>query len=52
MPSRQIRLQNWNVGELKKLLAQYGHDHSQDGLNCSPLMNVIACKHEFLAFKL
>ena len=52
MPFTHIRLQNCNVSELKKLLAQYGHDRSQDGMNFSPLMNVIACKHGFLAFKL
>lgn len=49
---RQIRLQNWDVTELEKLLAQYGHGHSQKYKKIPSLVNVIACKHELLAFKL
>ena len=38
--------------ELKKLLGHYGYDRSQEGLKFSFLVNVMDCKHEFLAFKL
>ena len=38
--------------ELEKLLAYYGHDHSQKCLEITSLVNVITCKHEDLSFKL
>ena len=52
MPSKQIGLQNWGVVELEKLLAHYGHDRSQEGSKFPPFVDVMACKREFLAFKL
>ena len=38
MPSRQIGLQNRGLVELKKLLAHYGHDRSQEGSNFPPTL--------------
>ena len=52
MPPRQISLQNWGEIELEKLLAHYGHDHSQEGSKFFPFVDVMASKREFLAFKL
>jgi hypothetical protein len=40
------------VIELEKKLAHYGHDHSQEGSKFLPFVDVMACKCEFLAFKL
>jgi hypothetical protein len=36
---------------MKKLLVDYGHDRLQDGVKNSSLVNMIAYKHLFLAFK-
>ena len=49
---RQIGLQNWGVIELEKLLAHYGHDRYQEGSKFPSFVDVMACKREFLAFKL
>jgi len=38
--------------ELEKLLAHYGHGRLQEGLKFTSLVNVMACKYEFLPFKL
>jgi len=40
------------VTELEKFLAYYGHDGLHEGKKVNFLVNVIACKHVFLAFKL
>ena len=40
------------VIELEKLLTYYGHDRYQEGSNFPSSVDVMACKREFLAFKL
>ena len=52
MPSRQVGLQNWFVAELETLLAHFGVDHSHAGFTLPALVDVAACKQEFLSFKL
>ena len=52
MPSRQVGLQNYFVAELESLLAHFGVDRSHAGFTLPTLVDVAACKREFLSFKL
>jgi len=52
MPLRQVGLQNWFVGELETLLADFNVDYSHVGFSLLALIDIVACKQEFLSFNL
>jgi hypothetical protein len=52
MPQRQIGLASWNVVQLELLLQQYGVEKCKGGSIIPPLVDSVACRQEFFAFKL
>ncbi len=52
MHSKQVGLANWEVIDLELLCGQYGVEHEIGGRKIPPLINSIAIKREFFAFKL
>jgi Domain of unknown function (DUF4371)/hAT family C-terminal dimerisation region len=52
MPQRQVGLSSWGVVQLDLLLKQYGQEKRVGGTILPPLVDAVACKQEFFAFKL
>ena len=52
MPTKQVGLANWGVVALELLCAQFGVEREIGGRKIPPLVNSIAIKREFFAFKL
>jgi hypothetical protein len=51
MPSKQVGLANWGMVDLELLCGQYGVEREIGGRKIPPLINLIAIKREFFAFK-
>jgi hypothetical protein len=52
MPQRQVGLASWGVVQLDLLLKLYGQGKRSGGTSLPPLVDAVACKQEFFAFKL
>jgi len=52
MSSRHAGFQNWGLSEFETSLQYYEVDHSHVGFFLPPLVDQVACKREFLAFKI
>jgi len=52
MPSKQVGLASWRVVDLDLLCGQYGVDCEIEKRRMIPIVNFVAIKREFFAFKL